>query len=220
MNFSCLLFISVCLILSAPPVLADTVYEYFNIASEPMIRIGLSTNSGLVSITTEDSTLVAASPDEANRLLSTNRVTVSARAYRAPEIENYRIEFQNLPTQAEATELAKDIREAIGETALASIDTTTNTWKVWVGSVKDTSIDVDQLKAKLAEKGFDDAVTVTEKMTIISPDAISLSQQLKTSGASEVRSLIEKTGSTNATIGAVVDPNLREVIINGTSDSS
>ena len=107
-----------------------------------------------MSITTTDSSLVAVSPDEPSKLLATNKVTVSARAYRPPEIENYRIEFQNLPTQIEATTLAKEIREATGETAFASIDTATNTWKVWVGTVKETSIDADELKAKLAEKGF------------------------------------------------------------------
>ncbi len=193
---------------------------YFYLAQEPLIRIGLSTNSGSVSITTTDSTLVAVSPDEANRLLATNRVTVSARAYRPPEIENYRIEFQNLPTQTEATELAKDVREATGETAFASIDTSSNTWKVWVGSIKETSIDADELKAKLAEKGFDDAVMITEKKTVVSPEAVALTQQLRTAGPSEVRSLTQKTASSSPTTSVAVDPNLREVIVNGTTDLS
>ena len=193
--------------------------SYFYLAQEPLIRIGLSTNSSSVSITTTDSTLIAASPDEANRLLATNRVTVSARAYRAPEVENYRIEFQNLPTQTEAAELAKDIREATGETAFASIDTASNTWKVWVGSIKETSFDADELKAKLAEKGFEDAVTITEKKTVVSPEAIALTQQLRTSGPSEVRSLTKKTASSAPIVGPI-DSNLREVIVNGTSDIS
>src|SRR5258706_9047767 len=109
--------------------------DYFYLAQEPMIRIGLSTNSSSVSITTGDSSLVAVSPDEPNKFLATTRVTVSARAYHPPEIENFRIEFQNLPSQTDASNLAKDIRDATGETALASIDTAANTWKVWVGSV-------------------------------------------------------------------------------------
>ena len=194
--------------------------EYFRLQSEPFIRIGLSTNSGSVSITTGDSSLVAVSPDEQSRLLATNKVTVSARAYRPPEIENYRIEFQNLPTQNDATTLAKDIRDATGETAFASIDTATNTWKVWVGSIKESIIDADELKAKLAEKGFDDAVTITEKKTVVSPDAVALTQQLRTSGPSEVRSLTQKTGSAIPTATGYVDPNLREVIINGPSENA
>ena len=195
-------------------VMASGESELFKLAGEPLIRIGLSTNSGLVTITTADSSLVSVSPDEQSKFLATNRVTVSARAYRAPEIENYRIEFQNLPTQNEATTLAREIRDATGETAFASIDTPTNTWKVWVGSIKDSIIDADELKAKLAENGFDDAVTITEKKTAVSSDAIALSQQIKTQGASEVRSLIKTTGSANPMVTGSVDPNLREVIVN------
>jgi hypothetical protein len=95
----------------------DGGFEVFKLAGEPLIRIGLSTNASSVSITTGDSALVAVSPDEQSKLLATNKVTVSARAYRPPEVENYRIEFQNLPTQTEATTLAREIREATGETA-------------------------------------------------------------------------------------------------------
>jgi len=145
-------------------------------------------------------------------------VTVSARAYRPPEIENFRIEFQNLPTQNDANELAKDIRDATGESAIVSLDSVSNTWKVWVGTVKATSEEADELKAKLAEKDFDDAVTVIEKKTVVSEDAVALSQQLKTAGKSEVRSLIKTTGSTGATVTGTVDPNLREVIVNGGSE--
>lgn len=188
--------------------------EYFRLPAEPMIRIGLSTNASSATITSGDSAMTIASPNEANRVLATTRVTVSARAYRPPEIENYRVEFQNLPTQNDANGLAKDIRQATGESAVVSIDTATNTWKVWVGSVKETITDADELKAKLAEKGFDDAVTVTEKKTVVSEDAVLLSQQLKSSGSSEVRSLIKPTGSSGPTAAGPIDPNLREVIVN------
>ena len=206
------------LMLSVVEGFAAHSYEYFRLASEPLIRIGLATNASSVTITTGDSSLVAVSPDEPSRLLATTRVTVSARAYRPPEIENYRIEFQNLPTQSDANDLAKDIRDAIGESAIVSLDTASNTWKVWVGSVKSTSEEADELKAKLAEKDFDDAVVVVEKKTVVSEDAVALSQQLKTAGKSEVRSLIKTTGSTGATVTGSVDPNLREVIVNGPSE--
>lgn len=186
----------------------------FRLAAEPLIRIGLATNAGSATITSGDSAMTIASPDEPNRVLATTRVTVSARAYRPPEVENYRIEFQNLPTQNDANELAKDIREGTGESAIVSIDSATNTWKVWVGGVKEIQTDADELKAKLAEKGFDDAVTVTEKKTVVSEDAVLLSQQLKTAGSSEVRSLIKPTGSSGPTATGPIDPNLREVIVN------
>lgn len=213
-------YITAFLYLSIPCIFANSGYETFTLISEPLIRIGLSTNASSVSITTGDSSLVAVSPDEPGKLLATNKVTVSARAYRPPEIENYRIEFQNLPSQTEANDLAKDIRETTSETALVSIDTATNTWKVWVGTVKETSIDADELKAKLAEKGFEDAVVVTEKKVVVSADAIALSQQLKTAGKSEVRSLTKTTGSTQPTVTNTFDSNLREVIINGPSETA
>lgn len=201
-------------------ILASGEFEFFRLASEPLIRIGLATNAGSVTISTNDSSLVSVSPDESLKLLATNRVTVSARAYRPPEIENYRVEFQNLPTQADASELAKDIRDATGETAIVSIDPATNMWKVWVGQVKPTSEDADELKAKLAAKDFDDAVIVVEKKTVVSPDAVALSQQLRAGGPSEVRSLIKPTGSAAATATGSVDPNLRELIVNGPSESA
>jgi|CXWL01.1.fsa_nt_gi stage II sporulation protein D len=217
MNIRLFVFIAVLSLLPTTTFAAED-HEYFRLAAEPLIRIGLATNAGSVTITTNDSSLIAVSPDEPSRLLATNRVSVSARAYRPPEIENYRIEFQNLPTQLDAAELAKDIRDATGESAIVSIDSATNTWKVWVGSVKATTEEADELKAKLAAKDFDDAVTVIEKKTVVSEDAIALSQQLKAAGRSEVRSLIKPTGSTATTVIGPVDPSLREVIVNGPSE--
>ena len=153
--------------------------RFYLLPGEPMIRIGLSTNSGSVTITTSDSQLVAYSLEEPNRFLETNRVSVSARAYRPPEVENYRFEIQNIATSEEADDVAKEVREATGETALVSIDTATNTWKIWVGGVFATLEEADAFRALLAEKGFEDAVKVTEKKTVISEDAVALSQQVR-----------------------------------------
>ena len=190
---------------------------YSFLVNEPLIRIGLSTNASSVTITTTDSSLVAVSPDEPSKMLSAARVTVSARAYRPPEVENYRIEFQNLPTQLDATNLAADIRKATGETAFASLDVVSNTWKVWVGTVKSASEEADELRSRLADKGFEDAVIVTEKRIVPSADALALSQQLRKTGKSEVRSLVRTTGSTGPSVAAPLNPNLREVIVNGPS---
>lgn len=195
-------------------------HELFVLGAEPLIRIGLSTNSGTVSITTGDSSLVAYSPDEQARMLASNRVSVAARSYKPPEVENYRFEFQNLPTAEEANELAKDIREATGETALVSIDTATNTWKIWVGSVFDDVDEAEKFKAALVEKGFEDATMITEKKVVPSDDAIALSQQLRTIGKSDVRSLVKTTGTSQVIGPDVVNPNLREVVINGPTETS
>jgi stage II sporulation protein D len=194
--------------------------EYFFLKEEPLVRIGLKTNASSVSITTSDSQLIAYSLDEPNRYLATNRVSVSARAYRPPEVENYRFEIQNLPNAAEADALAKDIREETGETAIVSIDPETNTWKVWIGSIKETIEDADAFKALLAEKGFEEAVVVTEKKVVHSEDAVELSRQLRVAGKSEVRSLIKTTGTSGVVGPDVVNPNLREVIVNGGSESA
>lgn len=194
--------------------------EYFYLKEEPLVRIGLTTNASSVSITTSDSQLVAYSLDEPNRYLATNRVSVSARAYRPPEVENYRFEIQNLPSASEADALAKDIREETGETAIVSIDPATNTWKVWIGSIKETMEDADAFKAKLAEKGFEEAVMVTETKVVHSEDAVELSRQLRVAGKSEVRSLIKTTGTSDVVGPDVVNPNLREVIISGGSETA
>jgi len=195
--------------------------EIFFLGSEPLIRIGLSTNSSSVSITTGDSTLVAYSPDEPLKMLASNRVSVAARAYRPPQVDEFRFEIQNLPTAAEANDIAKDIRESTGETALVSIDPATNTWRVWVGSVFDAIEEAEKFKASMTEKSFDDLILVTDKKTIVSEDAVALSQQNRTAGKSQVRSLIKSTGDAQTVIGpAVVDPNLREVIVNGASDTA
>jgi stage II sporulation protein D len=214
------LIASALFLLSSSAVLADEP-EFFRLASEPVIRIGLSTNAGSVSITTSDNQLVAYSPDELGKYLAVNRVSVTARAYRPPEVENYRFEIQNIATAAEADSIAKDVREGTGETAIVSIDLPTNTWKVWIGSVKASQEESDAFKADLAEKGFADVVVVTEKKLVPSDDALALSRQLRTAGKSEVRSLIKTTGTSGPSVGPeVVNPGLREVIVNGSSPSA
>ncbi|MEJ7848612.1 MAG: SpoIID/LytB domain-containing protein [Pyrinomonadaceae bacterium] len=200
--------------------LAGCVFAEISGAQEPLIRIGLSTNSPSVSIMTADSSLVAFSPDEPMKILATNRVSVSARAYRPPVILNFRFEIQNVATQKEANDLAAEVRQETGESALVSINPAANTWIVWIGSMKDTIEDANTFQKTLAEKGFADVVMVTEKKTVVSEDALALSQQMRTAGKSEVRSLIRMTGDTKAIGPDVVNPNLREVIINGPSESA
>ena len=218
MNIRGLIFIAFAVFASVLAIYPEGDIEYVKLPAEPTIRIGLTTNAGSVTITTTDSSLVAASPDEPNRILDTNHVSVSARTYHPPEIDDFRIEFQNLPSQSDANTLAKDIRDATGETALASVDTATNTWKIWVGSVLATTDDAEALRTKLADKGFEDAVMVVDKKIVPSKDAIALSQQLRGGGKSEVRSLIKTTGSSQVNDSGTVDPNLREITINGPSE--
>ena len=194
--------------------------EHFLLGSEPFIRIGLSTNSGAVTITTTDSQLVAFSPEEANIFLATNRVTVSARAYQPDVFEQYIFEIQNIATAAEANEIAEQVRGETGETALVSIDPVKNTWRIWIGQPKESREDADAFKAALIEKGFDEVVILTESKTVHSEDAVALSRQLRAAGKSEVRSIIKPTASSNVVGPDVVATNLREVIVNGTSETA
>jgi stage II sporulation protein D len=192
--------------------------DYFYMGSEPMVRIGLSTNTSSVSIATTDAQLVAASPDEPNKFLSTSSVSVTARAYRPPEIEIYNFEIPNIETQSEAESIAKDVREATGETAAASVDSSSaNKWRVRIGEAKATIEEANNFKSGLAEKGFEEVVIVTEKKIQPSDDAVALTEQLKKDGKTEVRSLVKQTGSSKST-DTSVNPNLREVIVNGKSD--
>ncbi len=199
---------------------ANVPFEYFKLESEPLIRIGLTTNAGSVSITTSDTQLVAFSPDEPQKYLATNRVTVSARAYRPPTFEQYIFEIHNILTATEANEIAKDVREETGETAQVSIEPVKSTWKIWIGTPKESKEEAEAFKLTLATKGFPDVVIVTETKTIITDEAVALSQQVRNAGKSEVRSLIKPTGSTSPSGPAIIDPNLREVIVNGPSETA
>ena len=197
----------------------------FKLAAEPNIRIGLATNARSVSIATTDSQLVAASPEEPNKFLATNKIAVTARAYRPPTIENYTFEIPNLATREEADSLAKDIREATGEAALVTADVKPNSWRVLIGGVQESIEEANEYKAFLSDKGFEEAEMKTEKISQPSTDAIALSNQLKTNPnpKSEVRSLIKPTGSSKPTTDIAnpkLDANLREVIVNGASETA
>jgi hypothetical protein len=128
--------------------------------------------------------------------------------------------MQNIASGNEANELAKEIREDAGETAQVSIDPAKNAWKVWIGSPRESKEEAEAFKLNLANKGFPDAQIVTETKTIITDEAVALSHQVRNAGKSEVRSLIKPTGGTSPSGAKYVDPNLREVIVNGPSETA
>lgn len=222
MNFRSILFIFATILFLIPKTFAYET-EYFYVGKEPLVRVGLATNARSVSITTTDSQLVAVSEGEANRFLATNRISISARAYRPPEIEIYNFEIQNIESQTEAETMAKDVREATGEKASASIDIKTNTWRVRIGETQETIEEANTFKNGLNEKGFADVVIVTEKKTQPSDEAIALSEQNKNNQNSktEVRSLIKPTGSSQPiNPNATLDANVKEIIISGGSEAA
>jgi stage II sporulation protein D len=208
------------ILLLAAVLQANPTFEYFRLPAEPLIRIGLVTNSSSVSITTSDSQLVAYASDEPQRYLATDRITVSARAYRPPTYDQYIFEIQNIASANEANEVANDVRLQTGETAQVSVEAGKNTWKIWVGAPKGSKEEADAFKAMLAEKGVEDVVVVTETKTVISNDAVALSQQVRNAGKSEIRSLVRSTGSVTVTNSEYIDPSLREVIVSGPSEAA
>jgi stage II sporulation protein D len=212
-----LLFLSI----AAQTAFASFDFNFFRLASEPTIRIGLETNARSVSISTSDVSLVSVSPDEAPKVLQTAKVVVTARAYRPPQTEIYHFEIPGIATREEAEATAKDAKEATGEAAGIKQDAKLNNWRVVIGETKETIEEANEYKAYLGDKGFDQAEIVTETIKQPSSDAVELSQQLKTGTGSDVRSLIKSTGSAKSTggdMGSLLDPNLREVIVSGQSD--
>jgi stage II sporulation protein D len=198
-------------------------FEYFSLDQEPFIRIGLSTNARSVSITTSDISLVAISPNEPNKLLATNRITVSSRAYRPPVIDVYQFEIQNIETREEAESIAKDVRGATGEKVSVKPDIKTNLWSIRIGESKETAEEAEAFRNGLAERGFADVVVVTEKKSQPSEEALALSEQNRKNQnpKNEIRSLISPTGSSQTTKSDIVlDPNVKEIVINGKSEAA
>jgi stage II sporulation protein D len=190
---------------------------------EPTIRVALTTNARSVSISTADNQLVSISPEEQPKFLGISSITVSARAYRPPVFERYYFEIPGIATKEEADQIVQDVKEAIDQAALVSLDPKTgNTYRIRLGEFKETLEEATAYKEFLAEKGFEDAEIVTERYEQPSEEAIALSKQISSNSKSQVRSLILsgpadtaiKTNTVQAT-GNSVNPNLREVIVSG-----
>ena len=188
----------------------------FKLPAEPTVRVGLATNASSVSITTNDASLVAVSPDEPPKMLASSKVTVSARVYRPPVFDVYYFDLTNYATAAEAEDAAKEVRDATGEKTQVRLDDKTNAYRIRVGERRETVEEANAFKADLSDKGFPTEI-VTERIQQPSTDALALSKQLKTAGKSEVRSLIKTTAASQPTIAdtAEINPNLREVIVSG-----
>jgi hypothetical protein len=140
------LFVFFIFLLSISNVPAFDEFYYRTLNQEPIIRIGLTTNASSVSITTTDTSLIAVSPDEPQKFLATNKISVSARSYRPPEFDVYHFEIPNIATLAEADALAKDAREATNEKTLVKLDAKTNTYRVRVGERRETIEEANYLR--------------------------------------------------------------------------
>ncbi len=193
----------------------------FKLPIEPTIRVGLATNANSVSITTADTSLVAVSQDEPQKFLASSKVVVSAQTYRPPVFDVYYFDLTNYGSAPEAENAAKEVKEATGEKTQVRLDDKTNTYRVRIGERRETPEEANEFKAELSDKGFPTEI-VTERIVQPSSDAMALSNQLKTGGKSEVRSLIKTTANVQpASVGTTeINPNLREVIVSGASSTA
>lgn len=191
----------------------------FFLGAEPMIRVGLETNARSVTITTADETLTAATPGDAPRAIASARAVIEPRIYKAPVIEYYRLEIRDVDTQTEAERLAEDVSAATGEKSVGMADTVNKLWKVVIGEPRRSPEEITDLKTRLSEKGFDEAVVVTERKTEPDVEAIMLTQQIRSpeSARTEIRSLVRRGPSRPRVVPetGAVDPNLREIFVNG-----
>lgn len=227
MNLRSLSFVLIAAIFSVP-IAFSTGFENSSarLKSEPVVRIGLSTNSRSVSITTSDSTLVSFSPEEPQKVLHTSRVAVSVRSYQVPQVEYFDFEIPNIETADDAAELAKEVREATGEKTVITIDSAKNTWRIRIGETRQNSVEADEFKGSLAEKGLESVEIVVTKIAEPSEEAIELTQQMAGNPKSNIRSILTERGNPNKVSPIVssnptnnyINPNLREVIVNGAGD--
>ena len=196
----------------------------FFLGAEPVVRVGLETNARSVTVTTGDDTLTAATPGDPPRSIQSSRAVIEPRIYKPPVIEYYRLEIRDVDTQAEADRLAQDVTSATGEKSVAMADAVTRVWKVVIGELRKSPEEITELKTKLNEKGFDEAVVVTERKTEPDVDAIILTQQLRSPEAArtEVRSLVRRGPSRPRVVpeSGAVDPNLKEISVSGTTPES
>lgn len=184
---------------------------------EPIIRIGLATGLRAVSITANDSLLTTKIGDAAPQIAGVSRISVAARAYRPPVVENFFIEIPNIATREEADALALEIRGSIEETVVVLSDLKTNAYKIRIGDKIPTRLEADEMRKTLAEKGFEDAVISVERETRPSSDALAVSK-----AKADARRTPDADGklappANNAPndVQPLLDPNLREVVVSG-----
>lgn len=210
-----------CFVFGGLPDMSAGTSSTFFLGNEPVVRVGLSTNARSVTISTDDETLTASVPGDPPRTISSVRAVVEPRVYRPPVIEYYRIEIRDLGSQSEADQLAREVTAETGERTVAVPDAANKLWKVVIGELRRSPDETTDAKARLAEKGFEDAVVVTERKSEPDSDAILLSKQLRSPEASrtEIRSLVRRGPGRERIVpeSGDLDPNLREISVTGTS---
>ncbi|HEX8491524.1 MAG TPA: SpoIID/LytB domain-containing protein [Pyrinomonadaceae bacterium] len=138
---------------SSAPVIASQT----RLASDPVVRIGLTTSARSVNISTNGRLLNAS--DESAPLVPLNvaRVRLEARwltpqAAPASE-ETFRVEIARAASRADAERAAREIKELTREDSEVTYDAASATWRLRVGSGL-TASEADDLRAQLESAGF------------------------------------------------------------------
>lgn len=218
-----LLAIAVCLVHQAPRDVSGSRPVALYFGGEPSVRIGLSTNSQSVTITTTEPSLIAGSVGELAEPIGSSRAFVEPRSYRPRSIERYRLELRDLPKQQDAEQTAAAITSKMKLAAAAAEDPLSKTWRIIVGEPLDTREEAAKLRGELDKNGFSDAVIVPEKKSQPDIDAILLSQQINSPRATktEIRSLVHDADVRLRVIpSGPVDPSLKEIAVSGSSEES
>lgn len=131
--------------------------------SEPIIRIGLSTDARAVTISTSGASLMATEPGGQTMPLTVARLRVEARLL-APqpdtfEANRFRVEVAGAETRVDAERAAREIQKQVGEATEINLDAASDTWRVRVGGTL-SSTNAAELRDKLADAGFENAAIV------------------------------------------------------------
>lgn len=210
----------------------------FQLEREPLVRIGLLTNTSSVLISSGGEPLYASLYGTPDTQLNTQSVRVSSSPYRPPVYELFRFELEEYQSRAEAEQQADAIRAETGENAVVSYGSSEGTFRIVVGPEFETRAEADQYLAMLTEKGVAGVKLVVERLQSPSDDAIQLTAQIRGEPKSQVRSIygkgifetpasrgrIIRTASAppswRKNVNVPINPSLREVSVSGASPES
>jgi len=180
----------------------ETETKTFKLHSEPLVRIGLLTNSTAATISTKDSSLAVSIGNGNVRPIGTTSVRVSSKSYRVPSFEYYRFEIKGIETKGQADELAAMLSEKAGVTARVFADTDSEEWRLAIDKETDIRSEADEFVAAMTAEGIDGIEIKTIRYTAPSDEAIALSRQITGNPKLKVRSLLS-TQASNANLGTV-----------------
>ncbi|HJR06177.1 MAG TPA: SpoIID/LytB domain-containing protein [Pyrinomonadaceae bacterium] len=186
--------------LPAAPVVVEPTRSDFAVTrldAEPTIRIGLSTNARSVTISTaaQALTVLQTQPGEtlAPAPLAVSRVRIEPRmlmplAPRADESELFRVEIATVVSEAQAGQIAREVRELTGEAPEIVRDAgAATTWRVRVG-VPSARAEAEELRTKLEEAGI-------AAVSIVSAQTPASATQQQTAAARTRQSSTETTAA-------------------------